>query len=108
MVWNVYVGDFNGRKIKEHNVFDHWGFWTDCVENAKKNKADKEAFFDRLRKDLMYYYWSKCEWEVVVSHWPPIDGAEIKVDVYDQVMLNWSLFSEYVWENRGEFKKKAG
>ena len=55
MVWNVLYGDFNGAKIKEHNVFDHRGFWDDCAKNAKKNKGNRDAFVEQLRKDLLYY-----------------------------------------------------
>ena len=75
----------------------------------------------------MYYFWSKCEWEVVITDWPThITVEEIeelneelsryearwhrkpyslnvglpvqkKVSVYDQVMMNWDIFVEYVW-----------
>ena len=112
LTWKVYVGDFNSRHIEEHNVFDHGRFWEDCCKNRKKNavrgREDKEAFVDQLRRDLMFWYWSKCEWEVVVSHWPPSERhvAE-KVDVYDQVRLNWDRFVDYVWENRMLLKPEA-
>ena len=101
--WNVYVSDFNSKKIETHNVFEHGRFWDDCCKNWKKNKADKEAFAEQLRRDLMYYYWSKCEWEVVVQSWPSGRG-EMKIDVYDQIMLNWDKFVDYVWECGKELK----
>ena len=105
MVWNVYVDDFNGKKIEVHNIFDHARFIEDCQDNYKKNKDNREEFLERLRKDIMYYYWSKCEWEVVIESWPSGRGEE-KIDVYDQVMLNWGVFCDYVWEHKDEFKKK--
>ena len=106
MEWNVYVGDFNTRRIKEHNVFDHWGIRED-LQKALKKCEDRESFEEEVRKALMYRYWSKCEWEVVIDHWPPFkehQGAE-KVDVYDQIMMNWKIFTDYLWENRDEIKK---
>ena len=103
LTWNVYVGDFNAREIRTHNVFNHYSFYEDCCKNKRKNKNDREAFEEQLRRDLMYYYWSKSEWEIILSHWPPRkDAREEKVDVYDQVRLNWDQFVDYVWENRSK------
>lgn len=105
MVWSVYVGDFNGKRIETDNIFDHCAFDADCRKNYKKNKENKEAFLEQLRRDLMYYFWSKCEWEVVIQSWPAGHG-EKKIDVYDQVMLNWNIFCDYVWSHKDEFKEK--
>ena len=96
--WNVYTSDFNGKRIVVDNIFEHGGFTADCKKNAKKNK-DKEAFAEQLRRDIMYYFWAKCEWEVMIGDLFR-DEVKIKVDVYDQVCLNWDLFVDYVWENR--------
>lgn len=105
--WNVYIGGFNSRKIEIINIFDHVGFLDDCRKNAKKNNKDREAFVERLRGDLMYHFWSKCEWEIIIDHWPHNDHFEDKkVDVYNQVNLNWDIFSDYVWNNRSQFRRK--
>ena len=105
--WNVYVGNFNAKKIETHNVFHHTGFTEDCRKAAKKFKNDKAAFAEEVRHSLMYYYWSKCEWDVVIEHWPPANGFDdSKVDVYSQVMMNWDRFIDYLWENRKELGKK--
>ena len=114
LTWNVYYDDFNHRCISTENIFDHGGFFEDCVKAAKKVHIredipeEKEAFLEEVRRSLMYYYWSKCEWEIILSGWPPSDKfREEKIDVYDQVRLNWDRFAEYVWANRREFKKKG-
>ena len=104
--WTVYVDHINANnRIAKHNVFDHAGFFEDCQKNYKKNKEDKELFFEQLRRDLFYWYGSKCEWEVVVT--PLFSRCEcdgMKIDVNQQVRLNWDQFCDYVWENRGVFK----
>ena len=109
--WNVYVGNFNAKKIETHNVFHHTGFVEDCRKAAKKFKDDKAAFAEEVRLSLMYYYWTKCEWEVIISHWPPMKGKgwdyALKIDVYGQVMMNWDRFIDYLWENRKELTKKV-
>ena len=109
LTWNVYIGNFNSREIEIHNIFDHWSFYADCLKNKKKNGKDREAFMEQLRRDLMYYYWSKCEWEIILQHWPTReDFRDEKVDVYDQVRLNWHAFTDYVWNNLKELKRLPG
>lgn len=108
MVWNVYVSDINGRRIVVHNVFDHGRLIDFCRRNYKKNKDDRNEFCEQLRRDLMYCYWSKCEWEIILQSWPPRDDfQDEKIDVWYQVRLNWDRFCEYVWDNRDEFKRRA-
>lgn len=103
--WNVYISDFNARTIKAHNIFNHSRFLEDCAVNARDNGDNRTAFEERLRRDLMYYYWSKCEWEIIVNHWPPRKESEgVKIDVFDQVQLNWPRFCDYVWKNLNELK----
>lgn len=107
LTWNVYISEFNDNRIETYNVFDHYSFMEDCRKNAKKCADNKEAFAEKVRRDLMYYFWSKCEWEIILSHWPPREDArEEKIDVYDQVMLNWNVFIDYLWENRKELTRR--
>lgn len=117
LVWNVYRNDFNSKEIKVFNVFNHYRFRED-VEKLIKSKPSYDELSEQLRKTAMYYFWSKCEHEVVVTSFPPRIGAsEIqrirndsypygtsvnlktgsKVDVYNQLQLNWDQFVGYVW-----------
>ena len=98
MHWFVYAEDFNGRRIDEYDVFDHSGFAEDVKKAYRKHRTDFDAFSEAVHGSLFYYFRSKCEWEVIVSSWPPTDRVpERKVDVYEQVMLNWDVFVRYVW-----------
>lgn len=111
--WNVYVDNFNARKIEVHNVFNNASLMEDLAKDMKKvhvredRPDEKKWFLERLRRNLMYYYWSKCEWEIIITSWPPVKEGfkDEKVDVYDQILLNWPVFAEYVWNNRKELKK---
>ena len=126
MVWNVYREDFNHRAIVEYNIFDHGGFARDVNELLKAN-VSRDEFAERLKRSLRYWFWCKSEHEVVLCSWPVyINKAELdrlnteceecnnkwghypykinvtpdvgeKVDIYDQVMMNWHQFIEYVW-----------
>ena len=103
--WNVYVDDFNKREIVIHNIFNHYSFVEDLKKIIKKY-TEKKEFSEQVRKILMYYYWSKCEWEIVLQGWPCRDDfKEEKIDVYDQIKLNWNRFIDYIWENKTEISK---
>ena len=127
--WNVYTHNFNGKSIEKYNIFNHGRFTEDAKKELKKCET-KEEFAEELRKDLFYYFGSKCEWEVVITSWVPhITMSELdrinaereeskkkydrdpynlyvnpdiskKIDVYEQVRLNWDLFVDYVWSNK--------
>ena len=99
MEWNVYYHDINAQKIIQWNIFKHGSFYKE-VDDLLKSELDKEEFIERLRKSLMYYFWSKCEYEILVSPWVGRAG-DIKIDIYDQIMMNFDRFVDYVWS----FKK---
>jgi len=103
LTWNVFIEDFNKKRIEVHNVFEHGRFLEDCKRALKKHGNNREQFAKEIRSDLMYYYCSKCEWEIVLTSWPQRKYFEDKkIDVYEQVMLNWQRFIDYVWNNRAE------
>ena len=150
LTWNVYVGDFNTGKIELYNIFNHHSFYNDCVKAKKKFKDDKEGFAEEVRRDLHYYFWAKCEWEIILDHWPdgeydqlrrdmtagefmqafPEDDkkyyllpnpenkitvkcypknnrfCEKKIDVCEQVMNNWDIFIDWLWDHRSELKAR--
>lgn len=109
MQYNVFMEDFNGKKIVVFNIFSHGRFREDCRKNAKKYKDDREKFLEEVRRDLKYYFWSKAEYEVVLTtliNSPHHPFKEEKIDIYDQVMLNWEVFSNYIWEHRTELARK--
>lgn len=101
--WNVFMENFNGRKIETYDIFRHTSFLDDVRKAAEKCGEDRAAFEEQLRRSLMYYFWSKCEYEIILSSWPGRENfKDKKVDVYDQVNLNWPVFTEYVWQHRDE------
>ena len=107
LTWNVYYEDFNHKKIETFNIFDHGRFLEDCQKNARKFRGDREGFAEAVRKDLMYYYWSKCEWEIVLGSLFGREGfRELKIDVYDQVRLNWDAFIDYIWRNKSDLSRQ--
>ena len=110
MKWNVYYYSITKRKIETWNVFNHGRFVTDIKNHLKVCGTEeyKKEFAIELRCSLYYYYGSKSEWEVIICPWVGGDkkkDAE-KIDIYSQVMMNWDLFLDYIWNNKEELLKE--
>ena len=101
MKWNVFYYNINAHKIETFNIFDHWRFREDLQSDLKKCKT-KEVFSERLKSELSYYFWAKSEWELLFSPWVGRDREKdsVKIDVYTQVMSNFDILLDYVWENK--------
>ena len=104
MTWNVFTFDFNTKKLNIYNVLSHTLFVESVEKRAKElygdNLPDYTKFKEYVRLELQYYFWSKCEYEVILSAWPPNNNIEEeKIDVYDQVMLNFEQFYRYLYYN---------
>ena len=132
MEWYVYRYDFNKREIVPFNVFRHAGFKEDVEEIDIKNISYKD-FKNRLDRLTLYYFWSKCEYEIVITSWPPFitkeDAYEMmnqfekdskhygrealvvnanlevgeKIDIYKQLHLNWDAFCNYVYNELNKY-----
>lgn len=109
--WFVFIEDINGKQIRTYNIFEHKDFMEDCdcaLENYKNKHHNFAKFYEDIDKILMYYFWCKCEWEIVISNFPPSDSFKNKkVDVYQQVKINWDKFIDYLfsWYVADEFWK---
>lgn len=100
LVWNVFYYDINGKQIKTFNVFSHSRFREEIRIHFEKH-TEKEAFGKELQSSLFRYFGHKCEWEVVIAPWYGGREAEsLKIDVYQQVMNNWEVFLDYVWNSK--------
>lgn len=94
--WNVFYYDINSKKIRVANILDHNGLCKD-IEKALHKCKNRDDFAENVRLSLMYYFWSRSEWETVIHPWIGDDNAAIKVDIYWQVRMNWDRFIDYLW-----------
>lgn len=104
MKWNVYYYNHSLKKIKTYNIFDHGRFKEDVIKSLRRSLS-KEEFAKRLKQDLTYYFWSKSEWELLFYPWIGDDAAAVKIDVFDQVMKNFNILVDYIWEFRKTFEE---
>ena len=127
LVWNVLKINCSTQELRIFNVFEHDSFYCNIRKLLKMNMA-KEDFAEQLKREAQYYYWSKTEWECIITSQPHIDRKELqriisecylqrqnadspcrrahinlsrsdKIDVYDQLCLNWNEFVDYVWSH---------
>ena len=94
--WYVYYHDSNAQKIIKWNVFNH-GTFTKEMNEIKKKTSTKEEFAEKLDHMMRYYFLSKCEYEVIISPWVG-RADDVKIDIYDQIHMNWNVFVDYVYE----------
>lgn len=96
LTWNVYRQNLNADRFDVFNIFDHHSFRENVGRCMKSKTLNKEEFAEAVRKELMYYFWCKSEYELILKNWLAGD-IEKKIDIYDQVMLNWDRFIDYLW-----------
>lgn len=102
--WNVFYHNFNKREITKFNIFKHSRF-AKAVEELLNTQTNRVDFADELKRELMYYFWCKSEYEIIISPWGFSNHScdeELKVDIYNQVMMNWDQFVDYVWNSKSE------
>ena len=132
----VKVFNLNNQTIENYVPFSD-KYWLKEIKSIKKKCDTKEKFYEELRREVMWRYWAKAEWELIVTK--TADGRAIlspwcgclntyesaidvtddtsfdwvgfaeehiskqvfkncaKIDVYDQLCLNWDEFVDYVW-----------
>lgn len=105
MKYSVFLEDVNRNTFVSYNIFEHTAFVADLKKLIEEVVFDRDVFDEELRSILQYYFWCKCEYEIVISSLIFHDRTKpIKVDVYKQIMLNWNVFEEYIWNNRDRIK----
>lgn len=95
-IWNVYYYNTNRNVIQVYNIFDHTKFREDC-DKIYKEVDTKLDFKIAIQNALRYYFWSKCEWEFYMYKYDKSSETK-KIDVYQQVMLNFDIFIDWLWE----------
>ena len=103
LVWNVYYHDFNANEIKVFNIFKHSKF-VEYIKKHKKKCETKEDFAEKVRRELFYYFGSKCEWEtiftnkdgrIIITPWVG-RKEETFLDITDDESVNWIDFHNWM------------
>ena len=106
--YNVWIWDFNHDSLEPYDVVPRFVESIKQYIKPKNLPKTKEALDKILESDARYYFWSKCEYEMIIHGWPKQNNNQ-KVDVYKQLRLNWHIFLDFFWEQvyKPMFLKKA-
>lgn len=102
--FNVIIGNFNTKKFEPYDIMPHL---VDRYREVKKSKTFKtpatfKEFKEFVRKESMYQWWSRCEYEILLYHWPSSENdTGYKMDIYEQIMMNHDLVTELLMLNVG-------
>ena len=113
--WNVYYHNFNRDEIMKYNIFNHGGFlkYFEKIRKEYKKSEDKESFAERVKRELFYYYNSKCEWEIIITKkddeiiLTPWCGSRNnpELNVTNESDFNWTGFYDEIAEKRINYNK---
>ena len=108
--WKVLNYNCNANKIEEYDVLSHKLEW---IKKAKKKCKTKEGFSDLLEREMMWQYWSRAEYELILVNcngelwlepWCGCrDPEAVRVDVSnDDFWRTFALNYENWWDNRAK------
>lgn len=92
--WYAFI--VRNGEVTKFNVFDSLNMLRG-IKEIKKSKLTGEEFKKSLHGWLFYSFRSKCEYEILIGDL--FGGHTEKFDVYNQVMLNFDAFCNYVASN---------
>lgn len=96
LLYPMSTRSYYDAKAEKFNLFCHMRFVADIKKALKRSKSYDE-FRDEVRKCAMYYFWSKCEYEIVIYPWPRHDTDKgEKIDVFKQLEPNLDAFCWYI------------
>lgn len=98
------IYDCNRKRFEQYDVIP---YLVNEYKELKKNKALQKIHplpktFDEFKVFIehasMYQYWSRCEYEIILSCWPCQDVEE-KWDIHRQIMMNLDIVTKIVMES---------
>lgn len=91
--WYALIHHSNGDIVEPYNVlYDDIVYRIDEVIDKT---GDYEKIKEKTRVELMSMFWSRTEYEIIVSNWGGYD-FEQKIDIWYQLYANLDLIVEYL------------
>lgn len=97
--FNVIWCDINKKVFEPYDVMP---YFIDCYKELKKDRPNTfKEFKEFIKRNSMYMYWSRCQYEIILKDWP-CGKIEEKQDVHKQIMMNIDIITNLLMK---EFKK---
>lgn len=99
--WKVKVFDCNAQRIKDYDILK--GHYKDFIKKLKKKCANKEEFSEAMNREMMWMFWARCEWELILeldennhiwlTPWVGCREPEsVRIDVTEDASFDWQGF----------------
>lgn len=95
--FNVIIYDINKKEFMQYDIIP---YFINCYNNIPKSKRPKtdEEIKNFIIAEGKYQFWSRCQYEIIISSWPTQDTQK-KIDVFDQIMMNIDLITKVFIQN---------
>lgn len=91
------VYPYTGGKVKPFNIFRNYHVYKSTIElceEFKETNMSLDDFTEKLRKNIMWQEWGRCEYEICVgTHFS--DETKV-IDCYQQILPNIKTLAKYV------------
>jgi hypothetical protein len=108
--WKVKYFNCNAQRIEDYDMLK--GRYKDFIKKLKKKCVNKAEFSEAMDREMMYRFWSRAEWELVIelsddnriwlNPWVGCrEPADIRIDVTDAEDFDWRGFinTQYLHNN---------
>ena len=93
--FNVIIYNINREKFEPYNVMN---FFVDEYNKEENKPKTFDEFKEFVKRKSKWMFWSRCEYEIILSDWPP-SGVKEKWDIYQQILMNIDIVTETLMEN---------
>ena len=94
--FNVIYYDFNTKRFEPYDIIP---YLAEQYKKAKSKPKTLSEFKEFIKSNSMYQWWARCEYEVLLSPWPPSKKeASYKMDIHEQVMMNIDVIANLLME----------
>ena len=118
--FNVIIYNINSKEFEYYNIIP---YLLSCYKKEKSKPKTFDEFKEFIKNESMYQWWSRCEYEIVLSPWPYTsspserydkkgeDDIEAwkkhwkehlnecqKIDIHQQVLMNLDIITQIFME----------
>lgn len=104
--YKVIRWDFNHDRSEDYDIMPY--LYEEIRKRLKREKiAIKDMTYEWLRdavdRESKYMYWSRCEYEIILSGWPVQKNGE-KTDIYRQIKMNLDNITRLIYNDLHKIK----
>ncbi len=92
--------DFSSGKLEHYDIMP---YLISQYKESKNKKLIKKDVKDFIIAESMYKWWSRCEYEIIISDWPS-QKTHHKIDIHYQVMMNLDTIVNIFIDNISKLK----